>query len=75
MEKQQYCLKWNNHKNNISGVFDRLRNDERFVDVTLASSDQKTIKCHRILLSAGSGWVFFAYTYVLKCVPGESGLS
>ena len=55
MARHQYCLKWNNHKNNISGVFDRLRNDERFVDVTLASSDQKSIKCHRILLSAGSG--------------------
>lgn len=53
--KQQYCLKWNNHKNNISGVFDRLRLSERFVDVTLASADQKSIKCHRILLSAGSG--------------------
>ena len=22
---QQYCLKWNNHNSNISGVFDRLR--------------------------------------------------
>ena len=40
--RHQYCLKWNNHKNNISGVFDRLRTDERFVDVTLASSDQKS---------------------------------
>ena len=55
--KQQYCLKWNNHKSNISGVFDRLRNDEKFVDVTLASADQKTLKCHRILLSAGSGYL------------------
>merc|ERR1712018_1022086 len=57
MARHQYCLKWNNHKTNISGFFDRLRNDERFVDVTLASSDQKSIKCHRILLSAGSGYL------------------
>jgi len=55
--KQQYCLKWNNHKTNISGVFDRLRTDEKFVDVTLASSDQKNLKCHRVLLSAGSGYL------------------
>jgi hypothetical protein len=54
---QQYCLKWNNHKNNISGVFERLRANESFVDVTLASADQKMIRCHRILLSAGSGSV------------------
>ena len=53
--KQQYCLKWNNHKSNISGVFDRLRADEKFVDVSLASADQKIVKCHRLLLSAGSG--------------------
>jgi len=55
--KQQYCLKWNNHKTNISGVFDRLRSDEKFVDVTLSSADQKSLKCHRVLLSAGSGYL------------------
>jgi len=55
--KQQYCLKWNNHKTNISGVFDRLRSDEKFVDVTVSSADQKSLKCHRVLLSAGSGYL------------------
>merc|ERR1719468_1038044 len=55
--RQQYCLKWNNHKVNISGVFDRLRDVEKFCDVTLASEDQQSIKCHRILLSAGSGYL------------------
>ena len=56
---QQYCLKWNNHNKNISGVFERLRSNESFVDVTLASADQKIMKCHRIVLSAGSGYVTF----------------
>lgn len=55
--RQQYCLKWNNHKTNISGVFDRLRTNEKFTDVTLSSADKKSIKCHRILLSAGSGYL------------------
>ena len=73
--RQQFCLKWNNHQSNISGVFDRLRGAEQFVDVTLvsftncvpilplknlisqASSDQRTVKCHRLLLSAGSGYL------------------
>ena len=41
----------------ISGVFDRLRSDEKFVDVTLSSADQKSLKCHRVLLSAGSGYL------------------
>ncbi len=54
-EQQQYCLKWNNHPSNISSVFHRLRHSEQFVDVTLASSDRKLLKCHRVLLCAGSG--------------------
>ena len=41
----------------ISGVFDRLRSDEKFVDVTLSSADKKSLKCHRVLLSAGSGYL------------------
>ncbi|QQP49399.1 Uncharacterized protein FKW44_010059, partial [Caligus rogercresseyi] len=55
LRTQQYCLKWNNHNKNVSNVFDRLRTCEQFVDVTLFTSDRKSIKCHKILLSAGSG--------------------
>ena len=51
----QYCLKWNNHKLNISNVFERLMSSARFCDLTLTSADQKFIKCHRLLLCAGSG--------------------
>ena len=51
---QQYCLKWNNHSHNISGVFDRSRGTNDFVDVTLATADHQTIDCHKLLLSAGS---------------------
>ena len=51
----QYCLKWNNHKLNISGVFERLRMNQQFCDLTLASADKKNVKCHKILLCAGSG--------------------
>ena len=31
------------------------RISEQFVDATLATADGRTIKCHKILLSAGSG--------------------
>lgn len=54
---RQYCLKWNNHPTNISSVFDRLRMEELFVDVTLATSDRQIIRAHRVLLSAGSGYL------------------
>jgi len=56
-DQRQYCLKWNNHPRNISTVFDRLRVEELFVDVTLATSDRQIIRAHRVLLSAGSGYL------------------
>ena len=40
-DQRQYCLKWNNHPTNISLVFDRLRLEELFVDVTLATQDRQ----------------------------------
>ncbi|CAB4066536.1 unnamed protein product [Lepeophtheirus salmonis] len=57
LRTQQYCLKWNNHNKNVSKVFDRLRVSEQFVDVTLSTADKKSIKCHKIILSAGSGYL------------------
>lgn len=56
-EAQQYCLKWNNHPRNVSTVFDRLRLEELFVDVTLATADRQIIRAHRVLLSAGSAYL------------------
>jgi len=55
--EHQYSLKWNNHPNNISSVFTKLRNEELFVDVTLASADRQIIRGHRVVLSAGSGYL------------------
>ena len=40
-DQRQYCLKWNNHPTNIAAVFDRLRMEELFVDVTLATQDRQ----------------------------------
>jgi len=55
--EHQYSLKWNNHPSNISSVFSRLRDEELFVDVTLATIDKKVIHAHRVVLSAGSGYL------------------
>lgn len=51
--QQQYCLKWNNHTNNMVKVFNELLGDEYFVDVTLAC-EGSSLKAHKLVLSACS---------------------
>ncbi|PRD24438.1 UNVERIFIED_CONTAM: bab2 [Trichonephila clavipes] len=50
---QQFCLKWNNHMNNMMDVFKTLYSQESMVDVTLAC-DGLSLKAHKIVLSACS---------------------
>lgn len=40
---QQYCLRWNNHPTNLTGVLTSLLQREALCDVTLAC-DGKTVK-------------------------------
>jgi len=73
---QQYCLKWNNHQNNLLRVFIRLLGQEQFTDVTIASEGRR-IKCHKMVLSACSSYfeqLFSAYNepnqiVILKDTP------
>lgn len=51
--QQHFCLKWNNHTNNLMKVFTELFDDQHFVDVTLAC-EGSMIKAHKIVLSACS---------------------
>lgn len=53
MANQQFCLRWNNHQNNLLDVFGNLLSSEHFVDVTLAC-DGKLLKAHKMVLSACS---------------------
>jgi len=55
--EHQYSLRWNNYSQNVSAVFARLRDEELFVDVTLATLDKQVIRAHRVVLSAGSGYL------------------
>eukprot|EP00092_Neocalanus_flemingeri_P007042 GFUD01007606.1.p1 GENE.GFUD01007606.1~~GFUD01007606.1.p1 ORF type:complete len:568 (-),score=141.64 GFUD01007606.1:432-2135(-) len=55
MGSQQYCLKWNNHQNNMLRVFTRLLGQEQFTDVILAA-EGKRVKCHKMVLSACSSY-------------------
>ncbi|KAF0294241.1 Protein bric-a-brac 1 [Amphibalanus amphitrite] len=45
-EDQHFCLKWNNYQSNMTAVFDQLRENEAFVDVTLACEGSQ-LKAHK----------------------------
>lgn len=54
-QQQQYCLRWNQHRSNLLTAFDQLLQSEALTDVTL-SCGGASIKCHRIILAACSGY-------------------
>lgn len=56
MGSEHFCLRWNNHQNNLLGVFSQLLHDESLVDVTLACSEGHSIRAHKVVLSACSSY-------------------
>ena len=58
----KFCLKWNEFEGNIRESFKKLRTDQVFADVTLATEDGRHVKAHKIILSAGS--YFFSDIFV-----------
>ena len=50
----KFCLKWNEYDTNIRESFKKLRQDQRFFDVTLATEDGQQIQANKLILSAGS---------------------
>jgi len=67
LANQQYCLKWNNHQNNMLRVFSRLLGQEQFIDCILAAEGRK-IKCHKMVLSACSS--YFEHLFMNFSEPG-----
>nr|WNT94919.1 ecdysone-inducible protein Br-C [Lymantria dispar] len=63
-DTQHFCLRWNNYQSSITSAFENLRDDEDFVDVTLAC-DGKSLKAHRVVLSACSPY----FRELLKSTP------
>ena len=53
MDREKFCLRWNDFETNISSAFKELRNDKDFFDVTLACDDDQ-IQAHKVILSACS---------------------
>ena len=49
----KFCLKWNDFESNVSTVFQELREDGDFFDVTLACDGQQ-MEAHKVILSACS---------------------
>lgn len=64
VDTQHFCLRWNNYQRSITSAFENLRDDEDFVDVTLAC-DGKSLKAHRVVLSACSPY----FRELLKSTP------
>lgn len=64
--EQQYALKWNDFQTSILSSFRHLRDEEDFVDVTLAC-DQRSFTAHKVVLSACSPY----FRKLLKANPCE----
>jgi len=54
MYGENFCLKWNDFESNIRNSFKELRENNNYLDVTLACEDGHQIEAHKIVLSAGS---------------------
>lgn len=58
---QYFSLRWNNYQNTMTSVFQQLREDQSFVDVTL-SCENGSLKAHKVSLF---NWLLISYLYFL----------
>ncbi|XP_030240038.1 protein abrupt isoform X2 [Drosophila navojoa] len=65
-QQQHYALKWNDFQTSILSSFRHLRDEEDFVDVTLAC-DERSFTAHKVVLSACSPY----FRKLLKANPCE----
>ena len=56
MDGQTFNIVQNKFELLAPGVIRNLINDEHFTDVTLVTSDNRQLKCHKVILSSGSGF-------------------
>ena len=51
---EKLCLQWNDFKENARNAFGSLRDDQDFVDVTLACEDGTQMEAHKAILASSS---------------------
>ena len=49
-----FNVKWADFSMNVVNSFKQLRNSDYFIDVTLASDDEKIVSANKVVLAAGS---------------------
>ena len=54
MHSDKFTIEWIDFQSNFSNEVTQLFNDEDFVDVTLATADNKQLKAHKVILSSSS---------------------
>jgi len=68
--EEKYCLRWNDFENNLSRAFKDIKDDNDFLDVTLACGGNKQIKAHKVILGACSSF----FRGILKQNPHQHPL-
>ena len=51
---EKLCLQWNDFKDNVNSVFEKLRGDREFTDVTLVCEDGQQMETHKVVLASSS---------------------
>ena len=68
--EERFCLRWNDFESNVCSGFKDIREDQDFLDVTLACGDNKQIQAHKVILSACSPF----FRCILKNNPHQHPL-
>ena len=51
---ENFCLKWNDFRDNIANSFTELRESKEFSDITLACEGEQKIEAHKVVLASAS---------------------
>ena len=51
---EKFCLQWNDFKDNVNSVFEKLREDKEFTDVILVCEDGQQLEAHKVILASSS---------------------
>jgi len=68
MDRDKFCVQWNEFEGNFQNSFKVLRNQEKLFDVTLATDDGHQVQAHKVILSAGSDFFCDIFT---RCIQSN----